>query len=110
MNCEAMEAKDFHNLMRAYHHGEIDLRELAQKAASLNYVTNDEVPRGFPAFVSGQNKTRPQTVDVVERLVDKSPNVLVTHTDAGTFGEVRNVCTEAEWHEVARIIRIWRDH
>jgi NCAIR mutase (PurE)-related protein len=35
--------------------------------------------------------------------------VLVTHTDADTFGEVRNVVTEAEWHEAAGMIRIRRD-
>ncbi|MCA1575534.1 MAG: nickel pincer cofactor biosynthesis protein LarB, partial [Acidobacteria bacterium] len=28
---------------------------------------------------------------------------------AGTFGEVRNVVIEAEWHESARLIRIQRD-
>jgi len=36
--------------------------------------------------------------------------VIVTHTDADTFGEVRNVVTEAEWHESARLIRIQRDN
>jgi hypothetical protein len=35
---------------------------------------------------------------------------LVTHTDEGTFGDVRNVVTEAEWHETAGLIRIQRDN
>jgi NCAIR mutase (PurE)-related protein len=34
---------------------------------------------------------------------------LVTHTDEGTFGEVRNIATDAEWHKAARVIRIQRD-
>ena len=32
-----------------------------------------------------------------------------SRTDAGTFGEIRNIVTEAEWHETARLIRIQRD-
>jgi NCAIR mutase (PurE)-related protein len=46
---------------------------------------------------------------VFERLAARSPNVLITRTDSDTFGEVRNVCNEAEWHESARMIRVWRD-
>ena len=46
---------------------------------------------------------------IVERLAQVWPNVIVTHTDEGTFGEVRNVVTEAEWHESACLIRISRD-
>lgn len=62
----------------------------------------------LPGFVLGERKTRAEVVEGVERLVRSMPNVIVTRTDAGTFGEVRNVCTEAEWHESARLIRIWR--
>jgi NCAIR mutase (PurE)-related protein len=64
--------------------------------------------REFPEIVFGEGKTRAEVVEAVEQLVQRSPNVLVTRTDAATFGEVRNVCTEAEWHEAARLIRIWR--
>src|SRR4029078_10884920 len=46
---------------------------------------------------------------IVERLLQRAPNVLVTRTDAGTIGEVRNLTTDAEWHESARLVRIWRD-
>ncbi|MCV4939762.1 hypothetical protein OFC17_33795, partial [Escherichia coli] len=59
--------------------------------------------------VLGIGKTRQQIVEIVERLVRRAPNVLVTRTDAETVGEARNICTEAEWHEAARVIRIWRD-
>jgi len=65
--------------------------------------------QGFPEVVFGAGKTRAQVVGIVERLVERSPNVLITHTDEGTFGEVRNVVTDAEWHDAARLIRIQRD-
>jgi hypothetical protein len=36
--------------------------------------------------------------------------VLVTRTDADTYGEIRNIATDAEWHPSARLIRLRRDH
>jgi NCAIR mutase (PurE)-related protein len=86
-------------------------------------MTNDEVEnigfaridhgraarQGFPEVIFGQGKTREQIVKIFERLAARAPNVLVTRTDAGTFGEIRNIFSEAEWHEDARIIRLRRD-
>jgi NCAIR mutase (PurE)-related protein len=65
--------------------------------------------QGFPEVVFGAGKTRAQVVEIVEALARRAPNVLVTRTDEGTYGEVRNVCTEAEWHPSPRMIRVVRD-
>jgi NCAIR mutase (PurE)-related protein len=65
--------------------------------------------QGFPAVVFGDGKTRAQTAAIFEKLVARAPNVLVTRSDGATFGELRNICNEAEWHESAKLIRVWRD-
>jgi len=66
--------------------------------------------QGFPEVVFGKGKPKAQVVGIVDRLLKKSDsNLLVTHTDADTFGEIRNLATAAEWHETARLIRIMRD-
>jgi hypothetical protein len=65
--------------------------------------------QGFPEVIFGQGKTREQTVGIFEKLTARNPNVLVTRTDADTFGELRNVCNEAEWHESAKFVRVFRD-
>jgi pyridinium-3,5-biscarboxylic acid mononucleotide synthase len=67
------------------------------------------VRQGFPEVIFGQGKTREQIVGIFEKLAARSPNVLITRTDADTYGEIRNLHTEAEWHESAKIIRLWRD-
>ena len=67
------------------------------------------VRQGFPEVIFGQGKTREQIVGIFEKLAARSPNVLITRTDADTYGEIRNIHTEAEWHESAKIIRLWRD-
>ncbi len=46
---------------------------------------------------------------IFEKLAERSPNVLVTRTDLDTFGELRNVATDAEWHESAKMVRLFRD-
>ncbi len=112
-----MDLREIEKLLRAYRGGEMEVGEAARLINDLHYedigyarVDHARATRqGFPEVVFGAGKTRAQVVGIVERLVRKSPNVLVTRTDEGTFGEVRNVVTDAEWHETARLIRIQRD-
>jgi NCAIR mutase (PurE)-related protein len=112
-----MNAQELEKLLQAYQSGEVDRLEAARQIKNLHYedigyakVDHSRSTRqGFPEVVFGAGKTRAQVIGIVERLVQRSPNVIVTHTDADTFGEVRNIVTEAEWHESARLIRVWRD-
>jgi NCAIR mutase (PurE)-related protein len=112
-----MDLQELEKLLAAYKSGELDMRQAGRRIKNLHYedigyarVDHSRATRqGFPEVVFGAGKTRAQVVGIVERLVKHSPNVIVTHTDEGTFGEVRNVVTEAEWHETARLIRIQKD-
>lgn len=112
-----MDLKALELLLAAYKSDEIELADAARRIGDLHfedigYARVDHARssrQGFPEVVFGAGKTREQVVGIVERLVRNAPNVLVTHTDEGTFGEVRNIVTEAEWHERARLIRIQRD-
>ena len=65
--------------------------------------------QGFPEVIFGQGKTREQIVGISQKLLERSPNVLITRTTAEVFGDVRNIATDAEWHESARLIRVLRD-
>ncbi|HEX7174675.1 MAG TPA: nickel pincer cofactor biosynthesis protein LarB [Pyrinomonadaceae bacterium] len=112
-----MDLQEIERLLRAFKQGELDEAEAARRLGNLHFedightrIDHDRATRqGFPEVVFGAGKTRRQIVEVVERLAARSPNVLITRTDADTYGEVRNVCNEAEWHESARMIRVWRD-
>ena len=112
-----MDLKEIEKLLRAVKSGEVEASEAARRINNLHFedigyarVDHGRSARqGFPEVVFGSGKTREQVVGIVERLVRHAPNVLVTRTDEGTFGEVRNVVTDAEWHEMARMIRIRRD-
>src|SRR5215211_6340400 len=99
-----MDLREIEKLLRAYGSGEMKEGEAARLINDLHYedigyarIDHARAERqGFPEVVFGAGKTRAQVVGIVERLVERSPNVLVTRTDEGTFGEVRNVATDAE--------------
>ncbi len=113
-----MDSKELEGLLRAFKDGSLDASEAARRIKNLHYedigyakVDHSRSTRqGFPEVVFGAGKSREQVVGIVEKLVHRSPNVIVTRTDEGTFGEVRNIVTEAEWHESARLIRIQKDN
>lgn len=112
-----MDLREIERLLRAFKSGELDEPEAARRIGDLHFedigharVDHARAARqGFPEVVFGAGKTRRQVVEIVEALARRAPNVLVTRTDEATFGEVRNVCTEAEWHDSAHMIRILRD-
>jgi pyridinium-3,5-biscarboxylic acid mononucleotide synthase len=112
-----MNQKEIEEILEAHARGETPLAEAAEQLKNLSYenigyakVDHARAERqGFPEVVFGQGKTRAQIVGIFEKLVARSPNVLITRTDADTFGEIRNVFTEAEWHEAAKLIRVHRD-
>src|SRR2546421_11151676 len=101
-----MDLKKLEELLTAYRAGEIETTQAALRIRNLHYEDIDYARvdharasrQGFPEVVFGAGKTREQVLGIVERLVQHAPNVLVTHTDKDTFGEVRNIITEAEWH------------
>lgn len=113
-----MDLREIEKLLQAYRGGELDEREAARLINELHYedigyarVDHARAHRqGFPEVVFGAGKTREQVLGIVERLARRSPNILITRTDADTFGDVRNIITDAEWHEAARLICIQRDH
>lgn len=113
-----MDLKKLEELLTTFKANGLESSEVVRRITELSYedigyarVDHSRSSRqGFPEVVFGAGKTRAQVIGIVERLLEKSPNVLITHTDEGTFGEVRNIVTEAEWHETARLIRIQRDN
>ena len=112
-----MDTDELERLLEAYKSGNLDGRDAVDRIKNLHFedigfarVDHSRASRlGFPEVVFGGGKTRAQIVGIVERLAERSPNILVTRTDEGAYGEIRNVVTDAEWHESARLVRIRRD-
>jgi NCAIR mutase (PurE)-related protein len=65
--------------------------------------------QGFPEVIFGMGKTPEQIAGIFEKIVARSPNAIVTRTTPEVYGQLRNICTDAEWHEAARLVRVFRD-
>ncbi len=112
-----MNTNDIESILLSHSAGKISASEATEKIKNLSYenigyarVDHARASRqGFPEVIFGQGKTREQILGIFEKLVERSPNVLITRTTADVYGDIRNIYTDAEWHEAAKMIRLYRD-
>jgi NCAIR mutase (PurE)-related protein len=112
-----MKASDIEAILREFSKGSLSGPDAAGRIKNLGYedigyakVDHGRAHRqGFPEVIFGEGKTKEQIAGIFEKLIQRSPNVLITRTNPDVFGLIRNIYTEAEWHESARLIRVFRD-
>ena len=113
-----MNSKQIEEILRLHREGSLDTDQATERIKHLSFedigyarVDHARASRqGFPEVIFGQGKTREQVIGIFEKLAARSPNVMVTRTSAEVFGDVRNIATDAEWHESAKVIRLFRDN
>ncbi|MGC8793365.1 MAG: nickel pincer cofactor biosynthesis protein LarB [Bryobacteraceae bacterium] len=64
---------------------------------------------GMPEVVFGLGKTPEEIAAIAARLIDRSPNVLITRADEAAAARLRQLCPEAEYFPRSRAVRVWRD-
>jgi pyridinium-3,5-biscarboxylic acid mononucleotide synthase len=64
---------------------------------------------GLTEVIFGKGKTPGQVRGIAERLLDKSPNLLVTRADLEIAEAVKEVAAEAEYFPLSGAVRIWRE-
>ena len=112
-----MRSEDIKTILEAFAAGSVTGDTAAAQLKALSYddvgfakIDHGRASRqGFPEVIFGQGKTREQVIGIFEKLIERSPNVLITRTTADVFGEIRNIVADAEWHESAKLIRVLRD-
>ncbi|MEP6849964.1 MAG: nickel pincer cofactor biosynthesis protein LarB [Acidobacteriota bacterium] len=112
-----MNSTDIEKILKLHADGELTREQAAERIKNLSFedigyarVDHARASRqGFPEVIFGQGKTREQVIGIFEKLAARSPNVMITRTTAEVFGDIRNIATDAEWHESAKLIRIFRD-
>lgn len=112
-----MNSNDIKTILELFSSGIVSADSAVEQIKSLSYedlghskVDHARTERqGFPEVIFGFGKTRQQIVEIYERLIERSPNVLITRTNADVFGDIRNITSDAEWHESAKLIRLMRD-
>ncbi len=64
---------------------------------------------GLTEVIFGKGKTPEQVQGIAARLLDKSPNLLVTRADREIASAVEEVAAEAEYFPLSGAVRVWRE-
>jgi pyridinium-3,5-biscarboxylic acid mononucleotide synthase len=65
--------------------------------------------QGMPEVIFAKGKTPEQTCMIAERLLERSPNVLITRADRATADVVIGKLMDAEYLPLSGAIRFWRE-
>ena len=104
-------------ILEAHARGELDLPAAVEALRGawiedLGFARVDSdraARRGFPEVVFGRGKTPPQVSQIFSTLAARNPNVLATHVEPEAAQLVLAQLPEAEYDELSRVVRIWRD-
>lgn len=112
-----MELSEIEAVLRLFAEGEINEAEAVNNIRKLSFedvgyarIDHGRAGRqGFPEVIFGEGKSPEQIAGIFEKIASRAQNALITRTTPEVYGVVRNIVTDAEWHEAARMIRIFRD-
>ena len=112
-----MNRSEIEQILEQHASGKLSSSDAAEQIKNLSYedigyarVDHGRADRqGFPEVIFGEGKTSQQIAGIFEKLLARRQNLLITRTNKDVYGDIRNIYTEAEWHETARMIRVFRD-
>jgi NCAIR mutase (PurE)-related protein len=64
---------------------------------------------GITEVIFGKGKTPEQIVGIAERLLEKSPNLLITRADESIAKRLKQSFQDAEYFALSGAVRVWRD-
>lgn len=64
---------------------------------------------GMPEVILGRGKTAAEVRAIAEKLLERSPNLLVTRADKAMFAAVRGLDDKAEFFPRSSAVRVWGD-
>ncbi|HOK46951.1 MAG TPA: nickel pincer cofactor biosynthesis protein LarB [Bryobacteraceae bacterium] len=64
---------------------------------------------GMPEVIFAKGKTPDQVAKIAARLLEKTPNILITRADEATAARVREVAPDVEYFPLSGALRVWCD-
>jgi len=64
---------------------------------------------GMPEVIFGKGKSPDHMVAIAEKLLERSSNLLATHTEAAVAKTICERIPDAEYFPLSRVLRVWRD-
>jgi NCAIR mutase (PurE)-related protein len=112
-----MDSGQFRVLFEQVRAGEVDIESAVERVRHLPYedlgfakVDHHRALRhGMPEVIFAKGKTPEQVAAIAERLLDNSPNVLITRADDECARVVTSRFPAAEHFPLSGVVRFWRN-
>jgi pyridinium-3,5-biscarboxylic acid mononucleotide synthase len=109
-----MDPRAVRKLLDAVSAGSVSPEEAARRLETLPYEDlgfakvdhHRALRRGFPEAIFGAGKTPDQVLAIVDRIVSRGQNVIVTRTSADVHRLVAERHPAARFHEAARLVTV----
>lgn len=111
-----MDEKELRKLLEEIKNGNIEINQGVEKLKDMPFTdlgyasidNNRELRVGYPEVIYGAGKTIDQIKGIVEFMLTKGNNILITRINNDIYNAVKEVCSDAQYFETARIIFIKR--
>jgi len=111
-----MNRNDLRELLRQVGSGALDPEAAEEQILELPYKdlgfakidTQRELRAGYPEVIYCQSKTVEQVTDIVRFMLTKDHNILATRASEEMYRAVRELCPEARYNTLGRVITIRR--
>jgi NCAIR mutase (PurE)-related protein len=108
-----MDKKKIEQLLDAFKNGRIDSEKLLDELKVLPYEDmgfakvdhHRELRVGYPEVIYCEGKTLEQVNGIVSNMLERGSNVLATRATKEMYNSVKKIHPDAEYFDVARIIR-----
>jgi pyridinium-3,5-biscarboxylic acid mononucleotide synthase len=109
-----MNEEELKELLEDLKEGKIETKECVEKLKDLPYKdlgyamidNHRELRVGYPEVIYCAGKTIAQVVGIIKFMLTKDNNILGTRASREMYEAVREICSEAQYYEDARIISI----
>lgn len=111
-----MNSNELKKLLEDVKNGSIDIEQAYKEIKALPYEDlgfakldhHRAIRNGYPEVIYCQGKTNAQIVEIVQRLMLKTNNILATRASREVYDAICSLTGEAEYHEEARIVVVKR--
>jgi hypothetical protein len=87
-----------------------NLKDFEYKDLGFAKIDNHRSIRtGYPEVIFCQGKTPAQVADIIAYMLTRDHNILATRANRETFEKVKEICSFAEYNELARTITVKRE-
>ena len=112
-----MDKKHLRTLLSHVQNGDLDVDEALDRLRHLAYEDlgfakvdhHRALRQGFPEVIFCPGKTTEQIVQIAQRMVSTTANVLATRATPEVFAALREVFPDAQYHELAKAVVVNRD-